>query len=407
MISDLVAEIAELKPPVRGVFWFLPWLTLPTSVRVGGFRFVPARLDNLQAELGTEIAKHAALNLARYVDYLGKPIKSCTFVLRFGHGRAWDIPESLHPRMTLAAQCLALAVMSEQRFFESPLSPHINATVFRPVGQGVVLGDDRTLSLMVRRRGGLLRIGGLKVSDVLFQMPHEAIGTACPQPSLPLVKALDRARLSRSKVWNAVTESLPYFLLGHAETSELPETACIMLSALAFERLLDLSTASPVTANANAVAESFAEVWAAHARRTVANAKRVKVDPHVKYGPRQPGWPVHRKWMKELYEVRSAEVHGKVKPEFSRNWTAEQHLVVAAFVYPLAIKLLLANEGNYVMTEVELGACDALDDLLDSHWGKGWKQPPGWSSILSMSEQSRVLRRIISEALDEATKTGG
>ena len=388
----------------RGSFWFFPWLTLPTTVRVGGFRFVPARLDDVEAVVGEEIAPHAKLNLSRYVDHLGKRIEGCTFVLRVNHDRAWDIPEFLWPKMRQAGQCLALSTMSEQRFFEGALSPHTNSTVFRPIGQGVVLGDDRSVSLLVNRRGGALRIGGLKVRDVLFQMPHEAIGTECPAPSLALAKALDLARLKKSKAWNAITESLPYFLLGNAEAPELSDRACIMLSALAFERLLDL----PVTTNANAnmVAENFANLWAAYANRTVADAKRVKVDPHPKHGPKQPGWPLHRKWMKELYEARSAEVHGNVRDEFSRNWTAWQHLVIAAFAYPLSVKLRLAEEGAYVLSDKDLGGCDAFDHLLDSHWGSGWKRPPEWSRILSTSEQWRGIHRAASDAYDKVIKPG-
>ena len=51
-------------------------------------------------------------------------------------------------------------------------------------------------------------------------------------------------------------------------------------------------------------------------------------------------------------------------------------MVIAAFTYPFAVKLRLSAAGLYQLNDKEMGACDALDKLLDSHWGKGWQKPP-------------------------------
>jgi hypothetical protein len=174
-----------------------------------------------------------------------------------------------------------------------------------------------------------------------------------------------------------------------------------MLSAMAFEGLLE-----PATATAQGVAEALANLWAPYASRTLAQAKRVKADHRSDFAKVQQAWPLHRKWMKELYEARSSRAHRGPRSEFSQNWKAWQHMVIAAFVYPLAVKLKLAHAGLYQLSEREMGACDALDLLLDSHWGKGWKKDPEWSKILSMSEAERALTRIIEEAWEEANRKG-
>ena len=54
----------------------------------------------------------------------------------------------------------------------------------------------------------------------------------------------------------------------------------------------------------------------------------------------------------------------------------------------------------------EKGACEALDLLLDSHWGKGWEKDPEWSKILSMAEAERDFRRIVEEAYAKAISKG-
>jgi hypothetical protein len=98
--------------------------------------------------------------------------------------------------------------------------------------------------------------------------------------------------------------------------------------------------------------------------------------------------------MKELYEARSSRAHRGSRPEFSQNWKDWQHMVIAAFTYPLAVKLRLAAAGLYKLNDRELGACEALDQLLDSHWGTGELKPPEWSKILSTAETVRALARV-------------
>lgn len=393
--------------PTGGKLAFFPWLTLPEPVLVGGFRFVPIKANDPGSQVGKEIAETTKLILSRYVDIQGKPIQTCTVALRPRHPRAWDIPESLWPNLFRASECLALVAMAEQRFFEQ-LSPHINATLFRPIVQGVVPGQNG-LALFVKRRDGGLRAGGLKFENVQFQMPLEAYHTECPMPSRSFVKSLNAARTSRLEAWAAIEQSLPFFLLGHSEATATPDETCVLLSALAFERLL--SSGGTKLKNANDVSKAFGKLWNQFSTRKVADAKRVAVDPEPGYGPQQKDWPIHRKWMKELYEARSEQAHGTKNASRSSNWTPGQHVLLAAFTYPLSVKLLLATEHGYQLTAKEKGACMALDELLDGHWGSGWKRPAEWPSILSMSESSSewidICERAIGDVYGKSVAANG
>lgn len=104
--------------------------------------------------------------------------------------------------------------------------------------------------------------------------------------------------------------------------------------------------------------------------------------------------------MKELYEARSATAHRGARSEFSQNWSPWQHLVLAAFAYPLTVKLLLAEDGLYAPSVRELGAYEAIDQLLDSHWAGGWKREAEWSGILSRSEGHREISAVIMRAIE-------
>jgi hypothetical protein len=289
-----------------------------------------------------------------------------------------------------AADILAVTAMSNQRFFQQ-LSPHVNATNFRPIFQGVSQDSDR-IALFVRRRGSSLNVGGYHFDDVKFQMPLSAYHTECPQLPKRFCDAVNRARTRRTATWVALEESLPLFLLGHAETPELPDEACVMLSAIALERLLE------ATGSALQLSEKFSLLWQPYTRLKISSAKRVRPDNN-NHRKVQANWAIHQKWAKELYEVRSSVAHRGPVSGYTQNWKPSQHLVIAAFVYPLLVKLRLAAEGFYTLDDKEMGACDALDELLDSDWGAGWKRPPEWPSILSRHEQSRALKKIIAKAV--------
>lgn len=372
----------------------MPWLTVPTQIRVGRFRFSPILLADVGAVIDPYMVSTVQNALRCYVQRNGQPIQSCTILLRLIDREPWNIPRAHWDYASEASKTLAIACLSEQRFFEGHFSPHLNATMFHIIGQGVSAGSDQ-ISPFYARRGGGLQIGGMRFKDIVFQRPPQIEGTACNLINAALIKAIGTARRLKLPVADAIDSSLELFLLGHSETAELDWDRCVMLSAMAFERLL-----SPAQSSAQAAATTFASHWSPFAKIKISNAKRVK--PDAKYATEQADWPLHRKWIKELYEARSAVAHRGVQNTFSRNWLGWQHLVVAAFAYPLTIKLMLSENNLYALSDHELGACEALDDLLDSNWGKGWKRPPEWSAILSKSESYRAIRAIVDRSMVDA-----
>ncbi|WP_262032007.1 hypothetical protein [Microvirga sp. Mcv34] len=385
---------------LTGQIIFMPWVSIPQAVTVAGFRFAPIDVKDPISVVGPEMAPTVAMALSPYVDRRSHQIESCTIMLRPRHQQSWNIPDRMWGSARRAAEILALSCLAEQRFMEGHFSPHLNATMFQIIGQRITAGSDQ-IGLFYPRRGGGLRVGGVRFKDVVFQRPSQVEGTRCEVVNVRLARALTKASRSKSPIWDPIASSLEFFLLGNAEVPELDWESCIMLSAMAFERLLE-----PAQANAQGVAEALANLWAPYASRTLAQAKRVKPDNKPDFAKVQQEWPLHRKWMKELYEARSSRAHRGPRSVFSQNWKNWQHMVIAAFVYPLAVKLKLANAGLYQLSAREKGGCEALDRLLDSHWGKGWKKDPEWSKILSMAEAEHEWLRIIEEAYDETTRKG-
>jgi len=151
--------------------------------------------------------------------------------------------------------------------------------------------------------------------------------------------------------------------------------------------------------NANCIAKAFSGIWTQFSNINISDAKRIKQDPHDKHGTEQLSWPVHRKWIKELYEARSEHAHGGKNSGRSSNWLPWQHVVCAAFAFPLTVKILLERENLYQLEPKEKAACDAFDKLLASDFGNGWRRPPEWPKILSEEENRCDWDRIYEDVL--------
>jgi hypothetical protein len=117
-----------------GFIIFMPWVTLLESVRVGRFRFCPLQIKDLISVVDPDMVETVENALKSYVRRNGKPIDSCTIVLRARHKQAWNVPRGQWNDANNAAKTLALACLAEQRFLEGHFSPHLNATMFHLIG---------------------------------------------------------------------------------------------------------------------------------------------------------------------------------------------------------------------------------------------------------------------------------
>ena len=290
---------------------------------------------------------------------------------------------------------LALAVLSEQRFFE-PTTPYNNAAAFRLVLQGFAAGPGQ-LSIPIPRRGGGTWLGGCAHGEVFFQCPLSLYGADAPPPNQRFAQALDRARMTSAPAFARIKAALPLWLLANADDTLLPIDNQLALAAAAFEQLLGPfsgQVACRLSAELSKVFDGLGSVTLSQSQRRV---------PDPRWRDAQAEWWLHRKWIKELYELRSDQMHGSARSNLSRNWTPEEHQVMAAFVFPLAAKLLLRSEGLYDLSNREQSGCRTLDLLLEAEdWGFGWKSQRRWPRILSRVEDAAELRAVIAAAITQS-----
>src|ERR1700733_6692266 len=92
---------------LSGFIIFMPWVTLPRSVRVGPFSFLPLRVSEIGAVVEQEMVATVKSALKCYVQKNGNPVESCTIILRPRHKQAWNIPRQHWNHAVNAAKTLA------------------------------------------------------------------------------------------------------------------------------------------------------------------------------------------------------------------------------------------------------------------------------------------------------------
>jgi len=371
--------------PLQGRLNVLPWVKLPHPVRLGSLSFVPVEIEQVASVVGDELAARAATILQTHIDQQGRPIEACTLIVKAGSKDRWNVSRRSWSTVHRASAVLAMACLSEQEFMRGHFAAHLNATMFRPVSFAISSRNDH-MALSYPRRGGSLLAGGLRASQVKFQQPYQIEGTQCDVVNGRLANGLLKAL--RTPSLSHLSEALEIFLLGHGETPDLDQQTCVMLSAMAFEKLLNANKKGQVALE---VSEKLAALWRNFPCIAVKNAHRVNADP--KFAQKQQDWPLRQKWVKELYESRSAFVHRGRSPELSSNWAPWQHMVIAAFAFGHSLKLLLEDAGLYRLTDIDRSDCSVFDKLLDSDWGRGPEREPEWSKIISRERTARAFDR--------------
>jgi len=195
-----------------------------------------------------------------------------------------------------------------------------------------------------------------------------------------------------------------YFDIANTDSDVIRQEAEIILMASAYERLLDIE------AKARAMNEGIGRLLSTYAHVTVQEAlqSRPEIMIEPEYDAAQRAWPLHRKWAQEFYHLRNRYTHANDGRVRTWGWHPIEHLVMAAFLFPLAAKLLLQAEGHYTLTEDDEGRLHAIDRLLEL---QGWGQPAGayptnWHRMVRdvISELARA--RAVRQAVEELKRQG-
>jgi hypothetical protein len=344
---------------------YLPFLRLETSHTLAGVEFVPLRDGDDKVPVQLSAAKKAAMRiLAGYMDRHGNVFDNC--VVATIPGRGWDLALTDGPTVMWAAQLLFLSSWACNTYFARFGGDYVNSSSFRVIGQGFRGSLPGYIAVGSRRRDGHTLDGGYEHGELKFNLPLQCSLNDRADIDVDFLKALDRANTANSPTVQRLRTALPFVQLANTDDELITEDAEAILMGSAFEQLLNGdASAYKLGRKFNMLLNDCGNVKVAEAQKTRPN---IVIDSDPRFPERakaQPEWWVHRKWIEELYDLRSKVVHeGPGGSGRTWAWTPSEHLVMAAFVFPLTVKALLVTEGHYTLTEADKAHCAAIDKLL-------------------------------------------
>ncbi|HKW00002.1 MAG TPA: hypothetical protein VJN96_09255 [Vicinamibacterales bacterium] len=362
---------------------FLPFLRLNSACSVAGVEFVPLRDgdDNVPSTLSAAVAPLEKI-LSGYTDRHAEPFTNC--VVATIPGRGWDLTIADGPAVNWAASLLFLACWSANRYFESGTRRYVNSSAFRIVGQSYSGALPDHIAVSARRRDGGWLDGGYEHGAFKFSTPLQCSVRTPATIDESFLCGLEAAQTAGSPTIGLLESALRFVGLANTDDDLMAENAEAILMGSAFDQLLLAGRKS----SAYNLGRAFGALFGQFGTATVSEAMKARPNIEIdqKYASVQPSWWVHRKWIEELYDARSQVVHKGHQGARKWGWGLNEHLVMAAHVFPLTVKLLLARAGHYTLSDDDCVAGRVVDKLLIC---TGWDDGPDegeasvWSTVIS------------------------
>ncbi len=352
----------EEAKTVQHMIFFLPYLRIKTRHSIADVDFSPFRDPDGRVTPHLENAVPALSRiLSSYIDWHGTSYDNCAVATISGRG--WDLNRTDGPTISWSASLLFLASWAGNQYFPRFVGAYTNSSSFRVVAQAFTGDEPVYMAVGARRRDGHTWDGGYQHGELHFSTPVQYPLRDAVVVDTQLLAALSKALASDSETVRRLRTALPFVQLANTDDDVMTADTEAILMASAFEQLLDGGGSK------YKLGKSFGELFQDFGNVTVASAQRTRPDIKIdesepERADAQPQWWVHRKWVEELYDLRNKVAHEGSPGPRRWAWRPDEHLVMAAFVFPLAAKLLLSWEGHYSITDVDQAHCKAVDKLL-------------------------------------------
>lgn len=384
IIRRLFGRYTEPMTMPTGTVAILPWLTFSQKVlSVGRIDFVRFEVRSVPKQL-----KSIASSLTAIADqfrHQGKaPLRKFTVVCVGDRDDPWNVRTEDGPDVFRAVNYLFLSAVAAHHLYDE-LAPPINSSYFalhqRFIGDGFV----RQVS---RRRDGETW-GVWSGNKTLVIAPPQITSTDDIVLDERLLASLGRADQDGSPIAARVNLALPFFGLANTDSSEISPSVELVLAASAFEQLLRSS------GSAYDLSEKFAKLFQPFGNVTAADAVAVRPgivfnDEGEPYVEARKKWFAHQMWIYELHKARSKAAHKGTLGSRTWGWSPLEHLVMANFIFPLAVKLLLVEGSFYQLSPADESKCRAIDRLLKApDWpatDSQWQASSVWTGIVRRAE---------------------
>ena len=374
-----------------GSLAFYPWLTLRQPAHVGGWQLIPWRR-------GQHTPGHWSPDEQGVIDHvletfhqgLEAPISTATVAVRVDSPATADMEEGEADDLLDLSELVAFAGLAERRFFSD--IGYVNTGNFKLVierwkelGGGFVVRS--------RRRDGVTQNYTKREWHKEFRPPEVNLHDR-PELNQQLIDGLVATR--ETTEWGRYSASLPLFNRANTDSEDMSQAMEAGLTASAFERFLD----SPP--KDHELARRFVAATPLPENLPRAGWNRVPKHRFIK------ATTLREAWIRDLWNVRGKVAHGKDVEQYPALWSVPEHLLLAAFTFPLMVKLDLVRLAHYELSSMDEIRLEAFEPLLAEHlhqqegedewpWKRvisgAWYKPAGRKAMAYLREREEGARK--------------
>lgn len=333
---------------------FLPWLRLREPIREGPFHLFSQRVhDALPGGVASMVsAATVGSVLSQYRESVRLPLCDVALLQYQERPLGADLDEADRSAIFQFGQHVAVSGLSDRRFLGDFADGYTAAGHYQVVVQTFTEPYSGSISLNYRRKDGHSSIV-LGENDAHFVRPAHLVAQGEPNINLQMLKALQAGRGLPAEVRGRVDASITQFLLANGDSPDVTLEAEIIATHAALERVSNASQQQRDLQSKLLTMLSIADnsPWTARLRQELGRDTLSKGQ-------------VLQFWLKQIYSLRGSVAHGKPAHLAPLHWTQQEHLLAGAFVYPLALKCLLAQHLLYLLTVEDVAWIVGLENLL-------------------------------------------
>jgi len=333
---------------------FLPWLNIKAPLVQGPFHLFSQGVGDVPPEgVAAQVsAETIGRVLSQYRESANFPLRTVTVLQYDGRPLGADFDEAERAAIFRFGQHLSVSGLSDRRFIGGFLDGYTASGHYQVVIQAFTEPYNGSVSLTHRRKDGHSSVV-LGQSDLHFARPAHLVSQGAPNINLPLVAALQAVRTLPEAVHEHVDASVTQYLLANSDSPDVPLEAESIATYAALERVSDSD-------------QSLKDIR----KKLPALLALVEGSPPTgrlrnELGlPPPADMPVLHGWLQQIYALRGNVAHGKPAHWAPKQWSQYEHLVAGAFIYPLALKCLLAQHKLYQFSDEDVAWTLGLEKLL-------------------------------------------
>src|SRR2546425_5629052 len=376
---------------------FFPWAKIREPLVFGSFHLAPSGAALESGEIPAELKDGIAAVLEAYgfrrdVDRASVPVlrhERTTFTADLSDVEVAEYFE-FRTRLTFAT-------LAARQFFGHR---YCNSDNLRLVIQGFTPERAGAALITTRRRDGGQRIIAPRGSLHVPRPMHVAVSCELPRDlDSQLLQSLEASQQHDIASWPQLADAIRLFVGANTDSDNAGLHAELIDVVSAFSRLADewdeRGTVGGFLAALPPPGESDAKQYGPKAG-----------DDRLK-AAMTSGKSVRQAWLADAYRLRGQYGHGHLDtPPYNPIWSVHEHLLLTAVALPLMVKAMLAREGLYKPTAMDVTLNEAFDTLatLEPFAPREVEDDDEEDQYLWRDTLTRVSLRPMAEALAAALK---